>query len=130
MPTPTQTTIVDRDQHLSLAVANPCRQFLAIQKVAWAAPSVEYYQSPIVFPILQDVIDHRPQRRQADAASHHDDVPSARSLYGPACPEWTSYTHAVAHFPIHQRMSSLAHRSEEHTSELQSHHDLVCRLLL
>src|SRR5437667_3486373 len=23
-----------------------------------------------------------------------------------------------------------AHRSEEHTSELQSHHDLVCRLLL
>src|SRR5438034_6485728 len=35
-----------------------------------------------------------------------------------------------------QRMSgsipacSLAHRSEEHTSELQSHSDLVCRLLL
>src|SRR5437667_8821981 len=24
----------------------------------------------------------------------------------------------------------LKHRSEEHTSELQSHHDLVCRLLL
>src|SRR5437773_5497479 len=24
----------------------------------------------------------------------------------------------------------VAHRSEEHTSELQSHHDLVCRLLL
>src|SRR5437667_2313670 len=24
----------------------------------------------------------------------------------------------------------LLHRSEEHTSELQSHHDLVCRLLL
>src|SRR5437773_8603981 len=26
--------------------------------------------------------------------------------------------------------SRAAHRSEEHTSELQSHHDLVCRLLL
>src|SRR5437773_3770223 len=26
--------------------------------------------------------------------------------------------------------SSLTGRSEEHTSELQSHHDLVCRLLL
>src|SRR5437773_3718585 len=26
--------------------------------------------------------------------------------------------------------NSLAGRSEEHTSELQSHHDLVCRLLL
>src|SRR5437773_5425712 len=29
-----------------------------------------------------------------------------------------------------QRDSALAARSEEHTSELQSHHDLVCRLLL
>src|SRR5437773_7915958 len=28
------------------------------------------------------------------------------------------------------RQSSTARRSEEHTSELQSHHDLVCRLLL
>src|SRR5215204_4646624 len=27
-------------------------------------------------------------------------------------------------------MMSLGHRSEEHTSELQSHSDLVCRLLL
>src|SRR5437667_1896715 len=28
------------------------------------------------------------------------------------------------------RPSGLSERSEEHTSELQSHHDLVCRLLL
>src|SRR5437773_9720099 len=27
-------------------------------------------------------------------------------------------------------LAKLADRSEEHTSELQSHHDLVCRLLL
>src|SRR5437667_8297167 len=27
-------------------------------------------------------------------------------------------------------MYDVDHRSEEHTSELQSHHDLVCRLLL
>src|SRR5437773_7846759 len=27
-------------------------------------------------------------------------------------------------------VGSCLHRSEEHTSELQSHHDLVCRLLL
>src|SRR5437667_7479370 len=26
--------------------------------------------------------------------------------------------------------TNVRHRSEEHTSELQSHHDLVCRLLL
>src|SRR6266540_4384233 len=29
-----------------------------------------------------------------------------------------------------QRRRHLERRSEEHTSELQSHHDLVCRLLL
>src|SRR5437588_2194440 len=32
-------------------------------------------------------------------------------------------------FPIFARVSG-NHRSEEHTSELQSHSDLVCRLLL
>src|SRR5437773_4380425 len=30
----------------------------------------------------------------------------------------------------HARARTPAERSEEHTSELQSHHDLVCRLLL
>src|SRR5438034_6922015 len=30
----------------------------------------------------------------------------------------------------HQRLGETRHRSEEHTSELQSHSDLVCRLLL
>src|SRR5437773_5417486 len=29
-----------------------------------------------------------------------------------------------------ESLSALSARSEEHTSELQSHHDLVCRLLL
>src|SRR5437773_3535251 len=32
--------------------------------------------------------------------------------------------------PIVLRGKDRRHRSEEHTSELQSHHDLVCRLLL
>src|SRR5260221_6214048 len=32
--------------------------------------------------------------------------------------------------PIPKFSSSVKHRSEEHTSELQSHSDLVCRLLL
>src|SRR5437773_8863230 len=30
----------------------------------------------------------------------------------------------------HNRVAERRDRSEEHTSELQSHHDLVCRLLL
>src|SRR5437773_3596375 len=33
--------------------------------------------------------------------------------------------------PLHAwPIPGISHRSEEHTSELQSHHDLVCRLLL
>src|SRR5437667_12676722 len=32
--------------------------------------------------------------------------------------------------PTLRRFQRRRHRSEEHTSELQSHHDLVCRLLL
>src|SRR5437773_6064076 len=32
--------------------------------------------------------------------------------------------------PIILTMHTESHRSEEHTSELQSHHELVCRLLL
>src|SRR5437773_8423487 len=37
----------------------------------------------------------------------------------------------VEHEPISRARLGFQHqRSEEHTSELQSHHDLVCRLLL
>src|SRR5215468_11378104 len=46
-------------------------------------------------------------------------------------------SHVALHVPVmcddaHGRAGDLcrAARSEEHTSELQSHHDLVCRLLL
>src|SRR5437773_8454718 len=37
---------------------------------------------------------------------------------------------AARHERPHPRDASRPDRSEEHTSELQSHHDLVCRLLL
>src|SRR5438034_4675229 len=36
----------------------------------------------------------------------------------------------AAHASIHRSLRLLQDRSEEHTSELQSHSDLVCRLLL
>src|SRR5437773_8469114 len=61
--------------------------------------------------------------------SLHDALPicSRTRLPRGRCPwpkrspgEWAG---SVARFPNW-------HRSEEHTSELQSHHDLVCRLLL
>src|SRR5437773_4109791 len=39
-------------------------------------------------------------------------------------------TSSPAALPSHPRGARPLRRSEEHTSELQSHHDLVCRLLL
>src|SRR5438094_6564914 len=36
----------------------------------------------------------------------------------------------VAHGEVHEALDLARHRSEEHTSELQSPYDLVCRLLL
>src|SRR5260221_10754565 len=36
----------------------------------------------------------------------------------------------VFSFKLRGAYNKMAHRSEEHTSELQSHSDLVCRLLL
>src|SRR5437773_2965883 len=38
--------------------------------------------------------------------------------------------HAFAVRMIERNFDAASSRSEEHTSELQSHHDLVCRLLL
>src|SRR5437773_8010753 len=35
-----------------------------------------------------------------------------------------------ARAPVDRQFDGCTERSEEHTSELQSHHDLVCRLLL
>src|SRR5437773_9461837 len=53
---------------------------------------------------------------------------------GCGCANWTSHVHhprALVHLFLHTDQVTLGpRRSEEHTSELQSHHDLVCRLLL
>src|SRR5437773_9662704 len=59
--------------------------------------------------------------------------PRARASSAPmASRTWLGWaTPAVQAEPVEQAMPSPAtSRSEEHTSELQSHHDLVCRLLL
>src|SRR5438034_8537398 len=53
-----------------------------------------------------------------------------RRLYGPS---WHSSLRAAMRQPISHSSGGLISpllRSEEHTSELQSHSDLVCRLLL
>src|ERR1035441_1859738 len=47
MPAPSQTTVIDRDQHLSVALAGPGSQFLAVKQIARAARSVEDYYTPV-----------------------------------------------------------------------------------
>src|SRR5437588_4494013 len=66
--------------------------------------------------------DHRalhsfPTRRPSDL----DGVRADRRIPGRALPGEDS---------LHVDVAALPYRSEEHTSELQSHSDLVCRLLL
>src|SRR6266540_3448321 len=52
------------------------------------------------------------------------------AIYHLACYSPAQLRRAYDVGPLHQQGLAGAGRSEEHTSELQSHHDLVCRLLL
>src|SRR5437773_4093390 len=59
----------------------------------------------------------------------------ARNVYFEARGEPAAGQYAVAEVTMNRKASrrfprTVCARSEEHTSELQSHHDLVCRLLL
>src|SRR5437773_7069837 len=59
-------------------------------------------------------------RRAAQASSYESRVTSA----------WYATRKATSRARRRAPGTDLVMRSEEHTSELQSHHDLVCRLLL
>src|SRR5437773_4628003 len=48
----------------------------------------------------------------------------------PAQAQNQSHPHSTTSSSRDSRTNAASRRSEEHTSELQSHHDLVCRLLL
>src|SRR5436190_18091657 len=65
--------------------------------------------------------------------SLHDALPICVHLLGRAGPQARPHQAAIVR-PGHgrpvPRRGQVARRSEEHTSELQSHSDLVCRLLL
>src|SRR5690606_39807241 len=50
--------------------------------------------------------------------------------YGGVVPELASRSHQQNIVPVVHQALSKANRSEEHTSELQSRENLVCRLLL
>ena len=57
------------------------------------------------------MIDHRPQRRQADAARDDQDVPALGLLDGPARAERTAHPNDCARLAAHQRLRGLAHRA-------------------
>src|SRR5207237_10147905 len=86
---------------------------------------------PPLFPYTtlfrsQDQARHpRPQRRLVHREARHQPVLEAGLLDGEVTPR-------IVHFLAYRRelTLALAQRSEEHTSELQSHLNLVCRLLL
>src|SRR5437667_5111651 len=71
-----------------------------------------------------------PAAPQLDPLSLHDALP----IYLIRAPSMLcrsgSWLVAGRQQVLRQRRDGLAARSEEHTAELQSHHDLVCRLLL
>src|SRR5260221_3456364 len=63
------------------------------------------------------------------AGAYHKQLPHSRSPYSTATSTWsTSFLPPSAGHAGRLRVEKM--RSEEHTSELQSHSDLVCRLLL
>src|SRR5437773_3360735 len=55
--------------------------------------------------------------------------PTAANCSGVEMPNPTA-TGSFVYFRRRRTRACASSRSEEHTSELQSHHDLVCRLLL
>src|SRR5438132_4592227 len=73
----------------------------------------------------------RCSRSTVTPASRASRVPKAPQCVV-ACRPWRSPALARRSEPVHTEVTSRAKagRSEEHTSELQSHSDLVCRLLL
>src|SRR5437773_11383364 len=84
-------------------------------------------------PAVHQDLHSFPTRRSSDlvaeranqVARSHSDRQSARHTWRRSLAAVARSQHQVGR--IAQRE---AQRSEEHTSELQSHHDLVCRLLL
>src|SRR5690349_25118041 len=91
------------------------------------------YQRVIRTLFFQIFFVHDTATTEIYTLSLHDALPISPALVEPALatPAWLSKALSVSgrNFTRDRRAAS-AGRSEEHTSELQSRRDLVCRLLL
>src|SRR5438067_2886336 len=76
--------------------------------------------SLIIFPFFFFLMLRRPPRSTLFPTRRSSDL----GVYGGQCSEFCGVAHAYMGVRV------FAERSEEHTSELQSRFDLVCRLLL
>src|SRR5437773_8786127 len=84
------------------------------------------------------LLEHVADTRRADADEHFDEIRAANGEERDVCfarDRARQQRLARAGRANHQNAfwntaAEFLKRSEEHTSELQSHHDLVCRLLL
>src|SRR5437773_8758021 len=76
------------------------------------------------------VVAARRDRRLRVEVQGSDPRQEPESLARSAAPDASREAHRVPGGHVDQVDLVVELRSEEHTSELQSHHDLVCRLLL
>src|SRR5947207_11659196 len=93
----------------------------------WAEPKTEYVVAKGILPAAASPA--------ATEIMFGSAMPSWKKRSGKAFPKSMDFSDSVVSAPTtttlgFRRPRSTRARSEEHTSELQSHSDLVCRLLL
>src|SRR5438132_8598091 len=92
----------------------------------WFRTDASAAKTTVIVPAMKRNISEGPPLSSAHAPAYGDTTPPMR-------PTATAVPMPVARMPVGYTCAASAYivvRSEEHTSELQSHSDLVCRLLL
>src|SRR5437773_11514669 len=84
----------------------------------------------LLFPSCFRFFFNESATREIYTLSLHDALPISRSRSAWVNPLTKASNRVSCSFQRSLRLAASLNRSEEHTSELQSHHDLVCRLLL
>src|SRR5256885_4420025 len=91
-------------------------------------PSTPLFRSQAV-STMRGRLTHGPHLAEAHARARLRGLPSRLHAREPAADD-DNFLHALSTFTLECKIAVFARRSEEHTSELQSPCNLVCRLLL